>query len=249
MSSAWPAADRRSANTSVDLQLAAATGAADPRPRPSWGTVDNCAQGRLHLLSGDNWFQITAGQRGTLTVEASSSNRRGNVDLEIYDAQQRLMASSNPNASGSGRFQATAGGTYYVRVRGTNSDVDFRLTNLVSITGSTADILGIEGKDSFTWNGVSKQFAVNGVEYALTGKTTIRVDGAALAATLLPSSAPARPRPRRSVLRVWNWSAAACVTAQQIEIAADQRRGRGPGLASTTRPATTRWKQCPPRRV
>ena len=49
---------------------------------------------------------------------------------------------------------------------GANADVDFRVTNLVSRTGSTVRVLGTQGNDQFTFSaGTDHQIAVNGVAY------------------------------------------------------------------------------------
>ena len=107
-----------------------------------WGAVEQLRKDGIHLASSDNWFEITATRTGTLTVEAFLHQSRGNIDLELYDSQRRLIATSNK--AGNERLDASAvgGGTYYLRVRGTNSDVDFRLTNLVSFAGRTVNVAG-----------------------------------------------------------------------------------------------------------
>ena len=164
---------------SVAMSLAATQTPATPTA-VDWGTVDQAQRGDLNFRSGDNWFQVTAGRTGTFTVESFFANARGNIDLEIYDAQQRLVSSTS--GAGDGEridFSATAGSKYYIHVRGTNSDVDFRLTNLVRSTGSEVFVAGTQGSDTFQWTATSRQILVNGVQYIAAGATSVRFDGSA----------------------------------------------------------------------
>jgi hypothetical protein len=144
-----------------------------------WGTVEQLRKDGIQLASADNWFQITASRSGALTVEAFLQQSRGNVDLEVYDAQKRLIGSSAAVGNERVDVNAVKGGTYFVRVRGTNSDVDFRLTNLVSLAGSTADVAGTSGNDSFTFSAASRQLVVNGVTYTAPAASSVRIDGGA----------------------------------------------------------------------
>ncbi len=122
----------------------------------------------------------------------------------MYDAQLRLIANGS-GSSGSQRidFDAAAGDKLFIHLHGTNSDVSFRLTNLLSIAGNTAFIYGTEGADSFRWQaGQQQQITVNGVSYTLAGSSQVTFDGrggidaitlvggtAAETATLRPGSA------------------------------------------------------------
>jgi hypothetical protein len=139
--------------------------------------MDQLRRDNVHLRTADNWFQITAGRTGTLTVEAMFRQSGGNIDLEIYDSQKRLIASSTTFGHERTDLNVSAGGTYFVRARGSNSDVDFRLTNLVSISGNVADIAGTSGDDSFVFDAASRSIVVNGVHYKAVTATNIGFDG------------------------------------------------------------------------
>lgn len=170
----------------VDVSMSAGGGGGSggsisgPSSAVNWGSVEQLRRDNIDLRTGDTWFQVTAGRSGTFTVESFFAHSRGNVDLEVYDAQQRLIATSN----GAGNveridFTASAGSAYYVRARGTNSDVDFRLTNLLTTAGSTAQFVGTSGHDTFAWSAASLQATVNSVTYALTGMSNVYFDGGA----------------------------------------------------------------------
>ncbi|MCI0358956.1 MAG: S8 family peptidase [Planctomycetaceae bacterium] len=177
---------------SIDLRLAAAnsgggstvnngggnTGNNGGASQPvNWGAVDQLRKDGVHLASSDNWFQITATRTATLTVEAMFRQSQGNIDLEVYDAQRRLIATSKTAGNERIDIAAVGGGTYFVRVRGANSDVDFRLTNLVAFAGLSVDVSGTSVADTFTYSAATRQLIVNGVSYGAPAATTVRIDG------------------------------------------------------------------------
>ena len=144
----------------------------------NWGTIEQARFNNLNLRTADTWYQLIAARSGTLTVDASFNHSRGNVDLEIYDSQQRLLAASS-GTSGSERIDigASAGGTFYVRARGINSDVDLRVTNLLSTSGTVINVAGTAAGDTFQWHGDAKQVIVNGISYSTSAATSIHFDG------------------------------------------------------------------------
>lgn len=150
-----------------------------------WGSVEFDQRNDVRI-GGESWFQITASRTGTLTVEALLNQAGGNVDLEVYDAQNHLLAASSTAGNERIDISATLGSNYFIRARGTNADVDFRLTNLVSVSGKVVDVAGTTGNDSFRWTGGKQhQIAVNGVQYDLGNVTNIRFQGGAGGDTLV----------------------------------------------------------------
>jgi subtilisin family serine protease len=143
----------------------------------NWGAVEQLRRNGLNLRTADSWFQVTASRSGMLTVEAMLQQSRGNIDLELYDAQRRLIASSATVGNERIDASAVAGGTYFVRVRGTNGDVDLRLTNLVTFAGGSVQIAGTGTGDLFVWNATTRQITINEVQYHAAGATSIRFDG------------------------------------------------------------------------
>lgn len=145
------------------------------------------------VASGDTWFQVTAGRSGRFTTEALFVNAGGNVDLEIYDARQRLIGVSR----GTGNVErvdveAAAGSKLFVRLRGSNNDVDLRLTNLVTIAGNQVTVAGTLGEDAIRWqSGTQQLLLVNGVSYRLAGNSQVVIDGRSGRDSLVLSGATA----------------------------------------------------------
>ncbi|QDU99047.1 S8 family serine peptidase [Lignipirellula cremea] len=158
----------------VDVTVEAAAA-----PMVDWGMVA-AATFENEEVAGEKWFTAAAAHNGVLTVEATFAQARGDVSLRIYDAEGNLLQAAT-DASGYQRVdvQATAGGTYQVQVVGTNTDVDFRTTNLVQRSGSVLTIHGTSGNEVVTVSAAGK-VAVHGVsyQYASGSLSQIRVDGA-----------------------------------------------------------------------
>lgn len=148
----------------------------------NWGTATSHRISDVNLASGSNYYQITAGRSGTLTIDAAFKHALGNVDLDVYDSQNRLIGSSS-SATNAERvdISATAGSVYYVRAIGTNRDVDFRVTNLVTVTGNQVAVGGTIGNDAYSWthSGSQQQVTVNGVSYALGANSQVQIQGGA----------------------------------------------------------------------
>lgn len=91
----------------------------------------------------------------------------GSVSVSLHDANLKAIASGVAGA-GTSRVDATvvAGVTYYVRLAGTNSDVDVKLVNLVSQVGSKVWVNGAAGADAYEFiAGSTNVIVVNGLEY------------------------------------------------------------------------------------
>lgn len=141
-----------------------------------------------HQVGADGqWFVFTAGQQGLVTFEAFFANWRGDVDLELFDAnQQFLVGSYSTNDYERIDVVATAGQTFYLRayVSGweVNDDVDLRITNLVSQVGDRVTVFGTQGDDQFTFNaGATHTLSINGVGYSFSGTSVRHVDFQGLA--------------------------------------------------------------------
>jgi subtilisin family serine protease len=135
-----------------------------------WGTI---AQSRINDManSGEKWYRVQASRAGYLTAEALFSDAAGNVDLAWYDANLQQVAVGIAGAD-SERVEvvANAGDALYLRVTGNNSDIDVRLTNLVSATGSTVSVAGTGSADVFSFTaGATHRLVVNGVTYSFAG--------------------------------------------------------------------------------
>jgi subtilisin family serine protease len=138
---------------------------------PSWGNVDFYLAGGRQA-TGDTLYSLTATRTGLLTAEAWFAHASGNVDIQILNASQQVLGSSTGTGD-SERIDVnvTAGQQLFVRVLGTNSNVTFRGTNLVSASGSTITVAGTAGDDLFTFlpGASTNRVAVNGVGYDFVG--------------------------------------------------------------------------------
>ena len=145
----------------VDVDLVATT--------VDWGTVEFTQFDNENLSANDNWYQFTTTRAGIVSVEAMFNNASGNVDLQVYDSSNQLLGSST-STSDLERVDVTAaaGETLFLRVTGSNSDVDLQITNLVALTGGTAHVHGLAGDDSFslTTGAQTHSLTVNGVSYS-----------------------------------------------------------------------------------
>ena len=158
---------------------------ADEAQMTDLGVVDQETQAGMRITAAGQWFSMTATTSGTLTVEAFPAQTGGNVTLEVYDANQRLLGRSQAGDSTPRvDVSVSAGDRLLLRAvatgSGSGSLVDFRLTNLVSQIGSTVKVLGTNGADSFDFTaGATYRVVVNGVQYAFAASqvSTIQFDG------------------------------------------------------------------------
>ena len=131
-----------------------------------WGAV---AFNQLNGISvaGDTWYRIEATRSGFLTAEAQLNNGGGHVSLELYNSDMQQVDTGNV-INGTSRVDtyANIGDEFFVKVSGSNNNVDFRLTNLVSVSGNTVHVDGTAGNDTFSFlAGNTHQVEVNGVRY------------------------------------------------------------------------------------
>ncbi len=147
-----------------------------------WGSVAFSSVNNVST-SGETWYRIVASSSGYLTTDVSFNGVGGQISLELYNADlQQIDSGTAVNDTSRVDTYATAGEEFYVRVLGTNSDVDFRMTNLVSIDGTTVNIAGTAADDAFVFTaGNTHQVSVNGVTYdfASIAVTDINFSGGA----------------------------------------------------------------------
>jgi hypothetical protein len=147
-----------------------------------WGTIHFAKHNNQVLTGGEAWYQLTTSRAGELTVEALFAHSGGNIDLALFDEGNQLLVSSSSTTDNE-RVQVTApaaGTTYLLRVTGANSDVGFRLANMVRKTGAAVEVAGTAGDDSVTFIHAAKLWVVvNGVayDYAPGSVTAWDVDG------------------------------------------------------------------------
>jgi archaellum component FlaG (FlaF/FlaG flagellin family) len=132
--------------------------------------------GVIHIIkiqgvanTGNAWYRGQASKTGFFTAEAFFTHAAGNINLKLYDAadlQHPVDSSMSHSNSERVDVYAQQGETYFLKVLGTNSDVDFRVANLVSRNGTTVTVNGTSNADTFTFNaGATHVVRANDVKY------------------------------------------------------------------------------------
>jgi subtilisin family serine protease len=118
--------------------------------------------------SGDTWYRIVAGQNGFVTAAAMTTSLGTGVALALYDANMQMVGQGTVTSTGA-RVEAiaTAGQEFFIRASGASDTIDFQLTNMVNLVGSTLTVTGTAGDDAIIFQaGDTHRLSVNGVEYA-----------------------------------------------------------------------------------
>lgn len=145
-----------------------------------WGSVSFSQLNNL-AVNGQAWYRVTASRTGYLTVEGLFNAQSGQVSLQLYNSSMQALASGN-SANGTSRVDtyATTGQQFYVCVSGTNSSVNYRLSNLVSVSGTTVNIAGTSSNDTLAFTaGGTHTVTVNGVTHTFSSLAvnTFNFDG------------------------------------------------------------------------
>jgi hypothetical protein len=147
-----------------------------------WGSIAYSEQNDLSV-AGEAWYRIEASSDGFTSVEGAFDAGGGQINLAMYTADMQMLDAGNA-VNGTSRVDAygTAGDEFFLRVMGVNNDVDFRLSNLVSISGTTVMVSGTDGDDLFSFSaGDNHVVTVNGVthSFAANSITGVSFDGGA----------------------------------------------------------------------
>ena len=132
-----------------------------------WGSIVGQQSHQDMSSTGETWYRVVAGQNGYVTAEAAFAAAAGNVDLSLYNANMQMLDTSTGTGDAERvDYLATAGDEFFLAVSGTNADIDFQLTNMVSVAGGVATITGTESADTFAFQaGSIHTLSVNGVTY------------------------------------------------------------------------------------
>lgn len=147
-------------------QFAVTSPAAAPISISDWGAITSNQYNNV-AISGETWFGATTTLTGELSIVGSFNANGGSVQLAIYDTNMRLVSNGSTNG-GTARVDAAlqAGKQYYVRVTGSNSDVDFKAINMLNHTGKTALVVGSAGNDSYVFSvGSTTIVEIEGIAY------------------------------------------------------------------------------------
>ena len=136
-----------------------------------WDTVDFAQHNGL-VIDGSSTFRVAATRSGMFTVESFFDHASGNIDLALYDSDNNLVEDAG-SATSNERLDATVvgGNEYTLVVTGTNSDVDFRLTNLFSFVDNQGTLHGTSGDDTLVADARNLSVTINGVVYQDDGST------------------------------------------------------------------------------
>ena len=176
-------------------------------PATDLGEVDHVRLPGLDLSVASRWHKLRTARAGYLTVEADYDPAGGTVSLSLY-GQSGLLVGGSSIGGGYERIDHQPGGpgeVYFVRLSGSNPQVDLGLTNLLARDGTTVTVYGTGGDDRFEFAPqASYRVTVNGVQYHFEdtevdlitfdgggGNDTAELTGSAAAeiADLRPSSA------------------------------------------------------------
>ena len=102
------------------------------------GTQINPGTASLDLTSGDVWISFDSGFAARRTFEALFSSAQGSVTLTLYDSNLTELATS-PTELNRARItvDGQAGRAYFLKVTGTNPDVDLTFTDVPLPTTTT----------------------------------------------------------------------------------------------------------------
>jgi hypothetical protein len=135
------------------------------------GPIGFAERAGLDLSAGDLWYQIETTRAGYVTFQATCDAGAGTVEMTVYDADGAEVDSS-ATGTGTERVDLQAAGPgefYFVKLAGTNPDVDLKALNMLSLVGTAAYVMGTNGADSCTYDtDASRLITVNGVEYHFT---------------------------------------------------------------------------------
>jgi len=135
-------------------------------PFTDWGSTSFSQFDNVNI-AGETWYRVQAASDGYFTVGGQFDAGGSQINLELYSSALQLI-DSGAAVNGTSRVEtyASAGEELFVKVAGSNSDVDFQLTNLVSIDGTTVNVAGTAGDDAFAFTaGNTHQVSVKGVTY------------------------------------------------------------------------------------
>ena len=117
-----------------------------------WGSISSSQIQNVSVADG-TWYRVEAANAGYFTVEGQFNAGGNQISLELYNSNLQLV-DSGPAANGTSRVDtyATAGQELFIKVLGTNADVDFQLTNLVLGQRHTVNVAGTAGDDAFAFS-------------------------------------------------------------------------------------------------
>lgn len=152
-----------------------------------WGSASYNEVNDL-AVAGEKWYRVQATRSGTITAVGAFNAAAGSVNVALYNSNLQLIVNGT-TAGGQARVDvaATNGNYYFLKVTGSNADVDFKVANLVSQSAGTVTVAATSGADEVIFStGAFHWLSVNGVSYgfALGAANRINFDGGGGADTM-----------------------------------------------------------------
>ncbi len=162
------------------------------------GQVDLLELAGQNPSAGPIWYELRTSRPGFLTVLAHASTPSDTLDVALFDAGLATEPLAESVATSDGRHRldwlaSAAGQTYYVRLRGTATDVDLLIVNLVQPTGNGVMVFGTAQEDQFEFTaGAVPRLGIDGIPYELPSNSAVAFDaGAGNDAAVLTGTAAA----------------------------------------------------------
>ncbi len=123
------------------------------------------------------WYSLDG---GVASLKAAASTAKGNVSLELYDANLNKLASSASGSSAELNYETSADQTYFLKVGGNSKDATLRVSADVVQDGDTVTVQGSSGDDVIEFSaGDTLRITVNGQthEYDRSSVNRVVVNG------------------------------------------------------------------------
>ena len=123
-----------------------------------------------------------------MSIQATLAQTSDTAQITLYDADRSTPVASAASVDGVARLDTTVaviGERYYVKLTGNTTQAVVRMGNQVSQSGTTLNVTGATGDDSFAYawdtlaGGSVQTVTVNGIPYTFTptALTTVNFDG------------------------------------------------------------------------
>ncbi len=146
----------------------------------SWGPVTQKVFDNL-AIQGEQWFRFAASKSGLLTVEGLQV--QGVNKLELYSDRMQWVGTATTWGNNLRLDRAAlAGESFFLRVLGNTTQLDVRVTNLVSLGDGLLSINGTDQGERIALSiGPAMDLFINDVSYRFAGNdiTRVEIDGGA----------------------------------------------------------------------
>lgn len=152
----------------------------DAQESATLGRITYVELSDLDPTQGAVWYTFEAANSGPLSLLIAAASSDDDVQVTLYNAAEtKLVASAYSSGYQRLDYTVVAGQTYKLRVTGSRNDVDLVVANLIRLSGTTAEVSGTSGDDTFEFDGASpKRILVKGISYQFASAlTSVTFDG------------------------------------------------------------------------